>query len=505
MPGASVTNGRASGSFATAGLLLLALALVLRALVVALVHRVPLAFLLGPRFFLVVLGLLLAGLLVVLEAALWNRDRESPAASAWRWTFVATVSSWLLFLTYVQPFQRLWFDLAVGGTAGAFASGLLFERWLTKRSERASMAFQWIAFSLCAGLLGLELCLRAWAGARPSVLFARVGGGPAELVNRFRCKPGEVHLGFECNSRGFYDEEFYRQHPGDDREHIVAIGDSFSVGAVPQPWHYSSVCEELLGARVDSMGVAGIGPPEYLSLLVDEALPLDPDRIVIGIFVGNDLNVEDALDDLPDPALRAWGQRDQVLLFVVPERMARIGEERARLGEQLRGGQDKSPAVLDREQALARFPWVEDPSLEEAPLSEATFLRLETDRALDLCAQDPPSLELCFESLLAAKQAAGATPLAVILIPDEFQVEDRLWERILERASRPLDRTRPQRLLRRWLDARGIPHLDLLPILRAVPPLEDGDRHLYHARDTHFNARGNEVTGQAMAEFLRSL
>ena len=54
-----------------------------------------------------------------------------------------------------------------------------------------------------------------------------------------------------------------------------------------------------------------------------------------------------------------------------------------------------------------------------------------------------------------------------------------------------------------WLEAQGIPNLALLPILRSVVPLPDGQRHLYHLQDTHFNARGNDVAGKAMADFIR--
>ena len=90
-----------------------------------------------------------------------------------------------------------------------------------------------------------------------------------------------------------------------------------------------------------------------------------------------------------------------------------------------------------------------------------------------------------------------------MLIPDEFQVEDALWEQIVARAGVTLERDRPQRLVAGFLEERGVPFLDLLPVLRAVPPLSDGNRHLYHSRDTHFNARGNRVVAEALASFLR--
>lgn len=38
--------------------------------------------------------------------------------------------------------------------------------------------------------------------------------------------------------------------------------------------------------------------------------------------------------------------------------------------------------------------------------------------------------------------------------------------------------------------------------LRAAPPWEDGRRHVYHLRDTHWNARGNRIAGEELARFL---
>jgi hypothetical protein len=92
----------------------------------------------------------------------------------------------------------------------------------------------------------------------------------------------------------------------------------------------------------------------------------------------------------------------------------------------------------------------------------------------------------------------------VMLIPDEFQVEDQLWQSIQAQVQQPLERARPQRLLNEWLKQHNFPTLDLLPVLRAVAPLGDRRKHVYHERDTHFNARGNEACAQALAEFLKT-
>ena len=84
-------------------------------------------------------------------------------------------------------------------------------------------------------------------------------------------------------------------------------------------------------------------------------------------------------------------------------------------------------------------------------------------------------------------------------------VEDALWRRIEADTEAPLDRHALRRRLVEWCEAQDIPCLDLWPVLDAVAPLEDGDRHLYLLRDTHWNARGNEVAGRALAPFVRLL
>ena len=197
---------------------------------------------------------------------------------------------------------------------------------------------------------------------------------------------------------------------------------------------------------------------------------------------------------------------------MLPRRLARLSAERARQGgERPAGGRAGgragagAPAVgPDVEAARAEFPWVDDPALEEPSLSEQVYLELETSRALVACAAAPPGLELLRGALGEARRAAGEVPLAVLLIPDEFQVEDPLWDEIVARVgSRTLERDRAQRTIGACLDELGIPYLDLLPALRAVEPGADGRRHLYHARDTHLNARGNRVVAGALAEFLR--
>src|SRR5213079_917994 len=124
-------------------------------------------------------------------------------------------------------------------------------------------------------LVGGELALRAFAAWKPSALLARVSISPTQFLEQNRCRPGQVRFGFPCNSAGHYDGEFRRKSPGERM--VLTIGDSFSIGVVPHAVHFTTVCERELGIPVYNMGIAGTNPPEYLDMLVHEALPLDPD------------------------------------------------------------------------------------------------------------------------------------------------------------------------------------------------------------------------------------
>ena len=485
-------SSRPRGALVTPALLVLALLVALRATGQWVARRAGLEVILGVRFW-VVATLLLASV-AVLAFASWDalrRPREPYAAL--RSLFSCAVPAWVLFLIAVQPFQRLWFDAVVGIALGCWGHLVAFTR-----DDRPPSKVGLAVFSLCLAVVLLEVGLRAVAAVSPGPLFVRTGDAPAKMLERFRCRPGQVRFGFPCNELGYYDEPFAAREDG---ERLAAvIGDSFSVGSVPHDRHYTTLAERELGFPVANVGVAGTGTEEYLHMLVTDVLPLDPDVVVFALFVGNDLTVADLTGELPDQALRAWLERDRVLLSLVPRRLLRISAERRNTGH---GRVARVQGEELQESAEAELPWLDDPSLEEPTLSREAWLRLETERVLDVCAGTPRSLDVVFRSLRAARTAAKGRHFAVLLIPDEAQVEDPLWAELEERIEQPLDRDLPQRLLADWLEREGIPHADLLPALRAVPPLDDGWRRVYHLQDTHFNARGNAVAASVLAELVR--
>jgi len=482
-------------AFATRGV---SLSFAAYALFRILTHRAPLQFIVGAWVF-VLVGLLAASLGVGVRAVWRLRSQPGADASDGRLFVIAGVIVWLGFVFCVHPFQRIWLESAWGLLPLVWFGLEAGRDWLVPRQVGVARALEFVAFSLCIALPATEVALRGSSALWHSPLLTRVGDAPRRLIDRFRLSPGLVRYGFASNSRGFYDEEFERRAEGQDL--VVSIGDSFSVGSVPHAWHMSTVCERELGVAVANIGVAGIGPLEYARLVVDEGVRLDPSVVVINVFVGNDLSVADIERDRPDQLLRSIFEREQVLLWVLPRRLKRLGDERAR-GVGFSRSKAVGEELLDPDLVTTQFPWVADPQLEEPHLSEEAHLRLETQRALEICRGEPAALDLLFRALRTARQAAGEARFVVTLIPDEFQVDDELW-RSISAANSGLQRDRAQALVRAWLEQEDIPYLDLLPVLRAVEPLEDGKRHLYHLRDTHFNARGNDVAGRALAAFLR--
>jgi hypothetical protein len=150
-----------------------------------------------------------------------------------------------------------------------------------------------------------------------------------------------------------------------------------------------------------------------------------------------------------------------------------------------------------------RLPWLLDPLHEPPTLSVERFAYVETTRAEITLPEKAGEYRPALDELERLRTAAGTIPVAFLLIPDEFQVEDAPWRDVewVGIAARA-DRDLPQKIVGRWLEEHGIPYVDLLPLLRAVPVLEDGSRHVYHLRDTHWNARGNRVAGEALAELI---
>lgn len=447
--------------------------------------------------------------LLTTAAAVWvelRGPRRATTAALLRRAFVALVAAWLwtVFpqqdLIVGRPLPKVF-----GAVAATVFSGLgLFAHVADARLPRAHKIFDLALSSAAVAVLLLELGLQVVAQVSHHPMLARVQSGrDDELLHALRLVPGAPHFGGPANSMGFIDDEFGAERKRPRR--VVSIGDSFSVGVVPHPYHYTTVAEEVLGdTEILNLGVPGIGPPQYRVLLESDGLALAPDLIVIGLFAGNDLETY----RLPTPpGLWSWMERRNVMLYLAWRRGRAVLLERARRGadtDAIERGLGRGLASGLRKDELEReLPHLVDPTLERPIYSPEHHLTMELRRARLQGRPSEAEYATLRDQLDALVATAGEVPIAFLLLPDEFQVDDALWAELLAAADgEELERDRFQRVVADWGASRGVPVYDMLPELRATPPWSDGRPHLYHLRDTHFNARGNRAAGEALARFL---
>jgi len=463
--------------------------------------RQPLRLLLPRSWLLVVIGALAA--VSLCSRAAWTawRRRETPGL-CWRALAYVVVAAWAVE-AFVWKRAQLHLDVwTIAAASGVHAAVCLLAWSSFARRSRWLRAADMVAMNALVFLLLGEAGIRVVAAVRPAPLFMAPGTTELDFIAANRATPGRRRLDIPINARGYFDQEFLPRERR-TRPMVLAIGDSFSTGVVPHSAHYTTVAEnELGGVDVYNLGVSAIGPREYLYLWQNEGRSLQPDLLVVALFVGNDLS-DGAVEAKP----LEWRDPQSSLLCRTLYRSWLVFDETRRMKARARGndGIDDSTGAAE-ESSFDEPAWIDDPRLEPPTFSTERFFGIERGRALSICR--PGSSErfnrffACLQRLI---DAAGETPLVFVLIPDEFQVEDPLWEEILKTCSDRLHRDLPQQRILAWLAPRGVPCLDLLPALRSLPVEADGLRHAYHLQDTHFNARGNRRAGEALATFLRPL
>ena len=359
-----------------------------------------------------------------------------------------------------------------------------------------------VAFNVLLTALLLEGALLVGQALHPTyVLWDE--SPEAFRVALLRGEESNPHFAYRWNSHGFHDDEHFTARQGD---HVVALlADSFGVGVVPYERNLATVAERrlqlLLGAKVTgrvaihNLGVTRIGMDGYAYMARTEVPRLRPAQVVLAIFVGND--IEGFIEARSAPgALRQRLSPKGWLLWRVLQRVRKLRQALAKHGK------DDSSPPKEGGNPLA---YLDDPSLELPFFSEEAFLTIERDK---LTLLDPADLDnkdrfqRFFVALDHFRRLYGDR-LLVALLPDELQVNDSLWRRLIARPGGPLslERDLPQRLIMGWCAQQGIRALNLLPILRQA---EVGGR-TYHLRDTHFNTRGNRVVGEALAHELARL
>ena len=348
--------------------------------------------------------------------------------------------------------------------------------WLAVQLAVFVAAHRATAFAVAAPivitLLLLEGALRLVNAVRPIYVFY------TDSSSRFRGQPGARHFDATLNSRGFNDIEHPVERPADVAYRIVALGDSFAVGSVPQGDNFLTRLESLLstGAPVEviNMGVSATNPVEYLSMLADEGLAFRPDLVLVNLFVGNDLESREP----------RWHERSY--LVTLARALWRLG----------------------RSADIVSLPAGEASVYDDnAPaMNQDTFMEIQVGRSW-IYERDSPDVTAAvsraagFVRRMRDLARAADADLLVALLPDETQINADLRARVV--AARELGPTQfdwgqPNRLLAQALADEQIEVLDLLPALTDAATRE----RLYKPADTHWNLAGNRVAAEVMARTL---
>ena len=372
-----------------------------------------------------------------------------------------------------------------------------------------------------------------------------------ELVQTPQVVPGN-QLGWRGNpeycqhdNRGFHNTRAL------DRASIVTIGDSHTYGSmVDRDQAWPAVLGRLAARPTYNMGFGGWGPVEY-GLVVDEALALEPDVVVFGMYFGNDLfdafravygrGVEtqharpelfdrlaqlEAEAPLKQQTLRLFGYGHEVADQAAADKAetGRSAGVRTLLSEHCKlYAVARLLACSSRPaQATALTPadasWSYAVRWAENHKQDCSILELQDSRtvltapyrhvALNL--DDPridEGLHISLSALRAAANAChknGARPI-VVLLPTKELVFSRSVPRIEDHPglAELISQERAARdIVQKHLAQHGIECIDALPALQADLESCDSTQPYPAGVDGHPNASGNEAIARTVAAYL---
>lgn len=294
------------------------------------------------------------------------------------------------------------------------------------------------------------------------------------------------------------------------QQRVLVLGDSFIApqgGLAP----LLDAALERRGVAVWNLAVSGTGPFEYLESL--RAFDREtPDLVLLSYYAGNDLtDVRDnpkydpqasgtaihlltpPLDPLPN---RRWYHSLYGVHWLRPlwtpappphpfdwEAFARAGIDAGLIADARR--LEINPYLM--ELALRNPDHLLDNVLMEGDANARAWRRV---------------VEL-LDGVREASRARGAT-LAIAVFPRSIQIDDShfpFFEKLRFRVDpRTLGSREPQRRIADYARGRGVPLLDLQPVLR-----EHGAEALYLEKDDHLNDTGNRVAAESIVPWLLGL
>jgi lysophospholipase L1-like esterase len=333
---------------------------------------------------------------------------------------------------------------------------------------------------------------------------------------------GECSVYVKINSNGLRNRETTYQKPPDVRR-ILFLGDSMTAALqVPLDDTFAQVLEERLYSaagyenwEVINAGVNAFGTDNELLFYRLEASKYQPDIVILGIYLANDVYnnyplLEQAVGgsahkpyfeftETGDLVLKNFPvQNTETFLirlgsffkrnFQLPRFLAQTLNLRNRVPEALR------PLIeLAGGRRGAAAPAADNDRSDQSDPKE-------TGQRVDICTQQyAPEIEAAWDITkallrqLGAEVEASGAQFAVLVIPASPQL-------IPPEDGKPWYCDQPNRELSHFLDEEGIPYLDLIEPFRQH--MLEGGVPLYFERDFHMNVEGHKLSGDLLDQFV---
>lgn len=329
------------------------------------------------------------------------------------------------------------------------------------------------------------------------------------------------------NSQGFRSDEEYTVPKPSGTLRILSLGDSFAAGyRVGQEETYSYVLQQLLRGdgrfgRVEVLIAVLEEPTMQLEYLRDLGLSYQPDIVLLGVTLGNDL-------------VGAYSTQDEKGVYRIVRGPDGVRLERKQPAEDYDRWKRRQGAIpitsecLDPDGHNKRGPrWSEKNAAPRLHLLGLMRGLLQANAAQTvisdggnylqprlfdanglgiLLVSAPPPMQAAYERLLTALEgvrdlcARHDVGLIVGLFPQRFQVQPGDWRetiRTYNLRESCFDRGLPNRKISEFCAAKDIECIDLTPALSREHAAQGKSLYL-PLGDMHWNARGHAAAGRAL-------
>ncbi|WP_287523609.1 hypothetical protein [Okeania sp. SIO2C2] len=326
------------------------------------------------------------------------------------------------------------------------------------------------------------------------------------------------------NQFGFNDRDYSLQKD-QNKFRLLVVSDSFN-WAGGKEGNYTALLEKKFDnyygkQQVDviNVGYPGTHTGEQLGMLKKYGLQYNPDLVVLGFFVGNDFRDADPERKriIVNGIYIDIDKEDELIIFGYPiigrSRLLMFLQQKYQVYQELQKAKQDS-AQLSSSSLVASLNLASAPIIEreKSPgiLSEKAFLRVEKSR-LKFCkirdlleGKRDDNISYIFQSISEMQKLLKSRNIdfIVAIYPDEYQVNDELLNDIfaeyddLKRESYNV--TCQQEILKKYLEANGIPYIDMLDKFR----IEQKIRPLYLLREPHWNSAGNLLAADILFDYL---